>query len=107
MRETRAEACGVLLEWLCVAGGGYPGPRRIGRLIRDETEPGGTCEALSNAPEVGDHFEHIFKSGLQLGTLRIQTVGASVGADLALKSGKFLLDIWHEKKEMLRERCHI
>jgi hypothetical protein len=33
MRETRAEACGVLLEWLCVAGGGYPGPRRIGRLI--------------------------------------------------------------------------
>ena len=72
LRESRAEGCGVLLEWLCVVVGGYPGPRRIWCLILknkkpiksvrlprgvtvvathgDETESGGTCEALGHAP---------------------------------------------------------
>jgi hypothetical protein len=69
----------------------------------DETESGGTREALGDAPEVGNYFEHIFEVGLQVSFVRIR----ADGGDLALESGKILLDIWHQSEEILRERGQI
>ena len=33
LHETRAEGRGILLVWLCIVAGGYPGPQQIGHLI--------------------------------------------------------------------------
>jgi hypothetical protein len=74
------------------------GTQAHGGLGGNETEPGGTREVLSDAPEVGDVFEHIFESGLQFGTVKIRVVGA----DRALEGRKFLPHFGHKDEKMLR-----
>lgn len=69
----------------------------------DETETGGARKALSDAPEVGDDFDHIFDSGLKFGILGVR----AIRANRAFEGGKFRLNIGHKSKEVLRERGEI